>query len=94
MFALTTFYTTLALGITQQYLKTARYAEAATMLLDPPLNDADTSITPLIHSDVLQYFYYAALIYIKLDRLHDAIDALETVSPLVSLRTLDNSVPF
>jgi hypothetical protein len=50
------------------------------MLLDLPLIDADTSITPLTHSDVLQYFYYAALIYIKLERLHDAIDALETVS--------------
>lgn len=50
------------------------------MLLDLPLIDADTSITPLTHSDILQYFYYAALIYIKLDRLEDAIDALETVS--------------
>lgn len=54
------------------------------MLIDHPLIDADTTITPLTHSDILQYFYYAALIYIKLDRLHDAIDALETVScPLV-----------
>ncbi len=63
----------------QQYLKTSRYAEAATMLLDLPLIDADTSVTPLTHSDVLQYFYYSALIYIKLERLLDAIDALETV---------------
>ena len=74
--------TTLHSMLAYQYLKTARYAEAATMLLDLPLIDADTSITPLTHSDVLQYFYYAALIYIKLDRLQDAIDALETVSPL------------
>lgn len=50
------------------------------MLIDHPLIDADTTITPLTQSDVLQYFYYAALIYIKLERLHDAIDALETVS--------------
>lgn len=50
------------------------------MLLDLPLIDADTSVTPLAHSDILQYFYYAGLIYIKLDRLEDAIDALETVS--------------
>lgn len=50
------------------------------MLLDLPLIHADTSITPLTHSDILQYFYYAGLIYIKLDRLQDAIDALETVS--------------
>lgn len=50
------------------------------MLLDLPLIDADTSITSLTHSDILQYFYYSALIYIKLDRLHDAIDSLETVS--------------
>ncbi|EST10135.1 hypothetical protein PSEUBRA_000547 [Kalmanozyma brasiliensis GHG001] len=73
-----------------QYLKTARYAEAATMLIDLPLIDADTSITPLVHSDILQYFYYAALIYIKLDRLHDAIDALETCisSPAVAVSAI------
>ncbi|GAC72856.1 COP9 signalosome, subunit CSN3 [Moesziomyces antarcticus T-34] len=73
-----------------QYLKTSRYAEAATMLLDLPLIDADTSITPLTHSDVLQYFYYAALIYIKLERLHDAIDALETCvsSPAVAVSAI------
>ncbi|GAC99039.1 potential transcriptional repressor subunit [Pseudozyma hubeiensis SY62] len=74
--------TTLHPMLAYQYLKTARYAEAATMLLDLPLIDADTSLTPLTHSDVLQYFYYSALIFIKLDRLHDAIDALETVSDL------------
>lgn len=74
--------TTLHPMLAYQYLKTARYAEAATMLLDLPLIDADTSLTPLAHSDVLQYYYYSALIYIKLDRLHDAIDALETVSDL------------
>ena len=50
------------------------------MLLDLPIIDADTTLTPLTHSDVLQYFYYAALIYIKLDRLQDALEALETVS--------------
>ncbi|SPO22793.1 related to cop9 complex subunit 3 [Ustilago trichophora] len=73
-----------------QYLKTARYAEAATMLLDLPLIDADTSITPLTHSDILQYFYYSALIYIKLDRLRDAIDALETCisSPAVAVSAI------
>ncbi|SNX82295.1 related to cop9 complex subunit 3 [Melanopsichium pennsylvanicum] len=61
-----------------QYLKTQRYAEAATMLLDLPLIDTDTSVTPLTHSDALQYFYYAGLIYIKLERLADAIDSFET----------------
>ncbi|CDW96913.1 hypothetical protein [Sporisorium scitamineum] len=78
--------TTLHPMLAYQYLKTARYAEAATMLIDHPLIDADTTITPLTHSDILQYFYYAALIYIKLDRLHDAIDALETCisSPAVA----------
>lgn len=82
--------TTLHPMLAYQYLKTARYAEAATMLIDLPLIDADTSITPLTHSDVLQYFYYAALIYIKLDRLHDAIDALETCisSPAVAVSAI------
>ncbi|TKY85200.1 hypothetical protein EX895_006280 [Sporisorium graminicola] len=82
--------TTLHPLLAYQYLKTARYAEAATMLIDHPLIDADTTITPLTQSDVLQYFYYAALIYIKLERLHDAIDALETCisSPAVAISAI------
>ncbi|SYW74792.1 related to cop9 complex subunit 3 [Ustilago bromivora] len=82
--------TTLHPLLAYQYLKTARYAEAATMLLDLPLIDADTSVTPLAHSDILQYFYYAGLIYIKLDRLEDAIDALETCisSPAVAVSAI------
>lgn len=82
--------TTLHPMLAYQYLKTARYAEAATMLLDLPLIDADIHLTPLTHSDVLQYFYYAALIYIKLDRLQDAIDALETCmsSPAVAVSAI------
>ncbi|KAJ1038869.1 hypothetical protein NDA11_004934 [Ustilago hordei] len=82
--------TTLHPLLAYQYLKTARYAEAATMLLDLPLIDADASVTPLAHSDILQYFYYAGLIYIKLDRLEDAIDALETCisSPAVAVSAI------
>lgn len=82
--------TTLHPMLAYQYLKTGRYAEAATMLLDLPLIHADINLTPLTHSDVLQYFYYAALIYIKLDRLRDAIDALETCisSPAVAISAI------
>ncbi|SJX60996.1 related to cop9 complex subunit 3 [Sporisorium reilianum f. sp. reilianum] len=82
--------TTLHPVLAYQYLKAARYAEAATMLIDHPLIDADTTITPLTHSDILQYFYYSALIYIKLDRLHDAIDALETCisSPAIAVSAI------
>lgn len=65
--------------VPQQYLRARKYADAV-LLLDVPIIDADTAVTPLQTSDVLEYFYYSGLIYTKLERYIDAIDAFETVS--------------
>ncbi|PWZ00961.1 hypothetical protein BCV70DRAFT_199326 [Testicularia cyperi] len=82
--------TTLHPQLVYQYLKCQRYQEAANVLLDTPLIDADTSISPLKHTDVLEYYYYAGLIYTKLERFEDAMDAFETCvsSPAVAVSAI------
>lgn len=56
------------------------------------LIDVDAkSFTPR-YSDVLEYFYYAGLIYTKAKRLLEAIDAFETVGSVAS-RSMPASGP-
>ncbi|PWN49939.1 hypothetical protein IE53DRAFT_316718 [Violaceomyces palustris] len=70
--------TTLHPILAYQYLRAGQYATAYDHLLQTDIIDADSNLTPLRYTDVLEYFYYGGLICTKLKKHTSAIEFFET----------------
>jgi COP9 signalosome complex subunit 3 len=71
-------------------LRTAHFETAFDWIIRHDIVSADTRISPLVYSDVLQYFYYAGLTLIKLRSYEQACYMLEqcVCSPAQSISVI------
>lgn len=69
--------TTIHVLVLYHLLRTAHYETAMDWIVRYDIVSADTKVTPLSYSDILEYFYYSGLICAKLEHLERGIFNLQ-----------------